>query len=123
VIGFIETEKVLFSLTMVHVTMKLVDMTSRYGNSGFFFLLLLSICLFDVSISEISTCKPLPIQVCSKLIEEVYQLTVAHKNDDLGFLMSEKKSHEIKEPELSWYLCIILLDLLWNRGEQLLFLA
>ena len=125
-LSFVEAKVVLLPLTMVHVSMELVDLAIED-------LPFVTLCLFFTSLGLLlfkvdnrGTCLVLVFIMSSFLVDtfgpvchladmgqEVHRLTVAGEHDHLLVLVSEHKHQEVQQSILSRYFHPELLDLPW----------
>jgi hypothetical protein len=124
-LGLVESEEVLLSLLVLHLTMKLANIAVEQNLIGWFSLLgifschCLCHCFFSIVLE--SPTAFVPIVLVQHRGYEICLLTIADEYNYLLLLMGIQESQQIYQSVLSWYFNIELLNLFWNAGHHIFY--
>jgi len=117
-LGLVESEEVLLSLLVLHLTMKLANIALEQNLISWFALLGIFSCLCIVLESPSAF---VPIVLVQHRGYEICLLTVADEYNYLLMLMGIQEGQQIHQSVLSCYFNIELLNLFWNAGHHIFY--
>jgi hypothetical protein len=121
-LGLVESEEVLLSLLVLHLTMKLANIAleqkliSWFSLLGIFTLIFTCLCIVLESPSAF-----VPIVLVQHRGYEICLLAIADEYNYLLMLMGIQEGQQIYQSVLSCYFNIELLNLFWNAGHHIFY--